>query len=346
MKELKIVKIEKLEEKFELYDIETENHNFFANDILVHNSNAGICFSEADGMWAQSRENIISVEKDNAGFAFFVSQNEEALKLIINELAEENRIDLNEYIISLYGEWAGGNIQKNSAMSGLDKAFVIFEHFKVSPIEPSEDEKAVWLKTGILADPFSAYDVRNWVKSTENKIYNVMDFPTYSFTIDFNAPERSVNEIIKLVEEVIEPASPLGKAFGQEANIGEGIVCSHLTADGALIQFKCKGEAHSAKSKVTTLKPVDTAKLDKIDACVKEITHNWRYEQGLVTVFGSDYEQTIDRKKMGDYLKWVAADTLKEELDLISQFGFEPKDVMGKVQAEAKRYFQEVEALK
>mgnify|MGYP003529690192 CR=1 FL=1 len=83
MKELKIVKIEKLEEKFELYDIETENHNFFANDILVHNSNAGICFSEVDGIWAQSRENIITIEKDNAGFAFFVEQNKDVIIKII-----------------------------------------------------------------------------------------------------------------------------------------------------------------------------------------------------------------------------------------------------------------------
>lgn len=308
----------------------------------IHGTNAGVCYSIPDGMWAQSRENIITVEKDNAGFAFFVSQNEEALKLIINELADEYNIDLNEYIISLYGEWAGGNIQKNSAMSGLDKAFVIYEHFKVSPIEPSEDEKAVWFKTGVLADPFSAYDVRNWVKSTENKIYNVMDFPTYSFTIDFNAPERSVNEMIKLVEEVIEPASPLGKAFGKEENIGEGVVCTHLAEDGALIMFKVKGEKHS-NSKVKTLNVVDTEKLNKIDKCVEKICHTWRFEQGLVEVFGSDYEKTIDRKRIGDFLKWVGQDTLKEELDIIAEFGFEPKDVMGKVSQKAKEYFFAVE---
>lgn len=199
----------------------------------IHGTNASVCYSIPDGMWAQSRENIITVEKDNAGFAFFVSQNEEALANIIMKLAGEYNIDLNTHIISLYGEWAGGNIQKNSAMSGLDKAFIIFEHFKVSPIEPSEDEKAVWFKTQYR---IYSMDLNNkniekmfsWAKSSENKIYNVMDFPTYSFTIDFNAPERSVNEMIKLVEEVIEPASPLGKAFGKEENIGEGVVCTHL----------------------------------------------------------------------------------------------------------------------
>lgn len=314
----------------------------------IHGTNAGICFSEVDGIWAQSRENIITIEKDNAGFAFFVEQNKDVIIKIIRELAQENRIDLNTNIISLYGEWAGGNIQKNSALTNCEKVFVIFEHFKVSPLEPQEDntEKAIWFKTITYTDFGVPYPTIEWAESKENRIYNIMNFQRWSFDIDFNAPERAQNDLIALVEDIIEPASPLGKAFGQEANIGEGMVCSHLTDDGALIQFKVKGEAHSAKSKVTTLKPVDTAKLDKIDACVKEIIHNWRFQQGLSHVFGSDYENTIDRKKMGDYLKWVAADTLKEELDLIIQFGFEPKDVMGKVQAEAKRYFQEVEALK
>ena len=314
----------------------------------IHGTNAGVCYSIPDGMWAQSRENIISIEKDNAGFAFFVSQNEEALKLIITELADEYSIDLNTHIISLYGEWAGGNIQKNSAMSGLDKAFVIFEHFKVSPIEPSEDEKALWFKTEVS---YPITKVKRFIPQHENrknpnegmnKIFNIMNFPTYSFTIDFNTPERAINDIIKLVEEVIEPASPLGKAFGKEENIGEGVVCSYLTEDGALIMFKAKGEKHS-NSKVKTLNPVDTEKMNKIDKCVEKICHIWRFEQALVAVFGSDYDKTIDRNKMGLYLKWVGQDTLKEELDIIAEFGFEPKDVMGRVQEKAKKYFYAIE---
>lgn len=303
----------------------------------IHGTNASVCYSIPDGMWAQSRENIITVEKDNAGFAFFVSQNEEALANIIMKLAGEYNIDLKTHIISLYGEWAGGNIQKNSAMSGLDKAFIIFEHFKVSPVEPSEDEKALWFKTSLRLSSDNFF-----ISQQDSRIYNVMDFPTYSFTIDFNAPERSVNEMIKLVEEVIEPASPLGKAFGKEENIGEGVVCTHLTEDGALIMFKVKGEKHS-NSKVKTLNVVDTEKLNKIDKCVEKICHNWRFEQAMTAVFGSDYEKTIDRNKMGEYLKWVAQDTLKEESDIIAEFGFEPKDVMGRVQEKAKKYFYAIE---
>mgnify|MGYP000232202705 CR=1 FL=1 len=307
----------------------------------IHGTNASVCYSIPDGIWAQSRENIITVEKDNAGFAFFVEQNKGTLINLIEVLSETHDIDLSKNIISLYGEWAGGNIQKNSALSGCEKQFIIFQAFKVSPLEPSEDEKAVWFETCEVIRPGNSIYV-NWIDSTENRIFNIMNFNQYSFTFDFNSPEKTLNEIINLVQDVIEPASPLGKKFGQDENVGEGVVCTYLSDDGALIQFKVKGEKHS-NSKVKTTAPVDLEKLGKVDKCVEEITHNWRFEQGLVTIFGSDYEKNINRNKMGDYLKWVASDTLKEESDIIVKYGFEPKDVMGKVQDKAKKYFYAAE---
>src|SRR5574344_1688351 len=83
----------------------------FSASEKAHGSNGGVCYSIPDSIWAQSRENIITVEKDNAGFAFFVSQNENILIDMIKRLAKEYNINLNEKIITLYGEWAGGNIQ-------------------------------------------------------------------------------------------------------------------------------------------------------------------------------------------------------------------------------------------
>ena len=313
----------------------------------IHGCNAAFCYSEPDSFWCQSRENIITVEKDNMGFAWFCEQNKETFISIIKELAKENDIDLNKYIISLYGEYAGGNIQKNSALTNSEKCFIIFEHFKVSPIEPQEDadsEKAKWFKTISYSDFSVPQPDVEWAESPANKIFNIMRFDTWSFTIDFNQPERSQNDLIKLVEETIEPASPLGKKFGHEANIGEGVVISHLTPDGSLIQAKIKGTKHS-NSKVTTLKAVDTEKLDKIDKCIEEICHSWRFEQMLREVFGVDYEKTIDRKRIGEFLRLVATDTLKEESDIIASHGFEPKDIMGKVQQKAKEYFFAVESL-
>lgn len=171
-------------------------------------------------------------------------------------------------------------------------------------------------------------------------IYFIDQFTTRDIDIDFNKFECSQNELIKIMEGV-ENECPVAKEFGV-SGIGEGVVCSYLTEDNSLIQFKVKGIKHS-NSKVKTTKVVDTAKLDKLDACVEKICHSWRFEQALVETFGSDYEKTIDRKRIGEYLKFVNSDTLKEELDIIAEFGFEPKEVLGKVSQKAKEYFFEVE---
>lgn len=313
----------------------------------IHGTNAGVCYSNSLGLWVQSRERIITPESDNMGFAFYVSQNEEAIIKLIKELAIENYIDLDSQIISLYGEWAGGNIQKNSALTGYEKVFILFEHFKVSPVEPSEEEKAVWVKTitqvdaGILESSEKFNTFYTWAESPENKIFNIMNFETYRFSIDFNNPEKGINDIISLVDE-IEQASPLGKHFGFDNNIGEGVVCSYLSFEGELLQFKVKGDKHS-NSKVIKTPLVDTEKLSKVEECLAKIIHNWRFEQGLTEVYGSDYENNLDRTKLGEYLKWVANDTLKEESDIISEYGLEPKDVLGKVSAKAKEYYYLIE---
>ncbi len=322
----------------------------------AHGTNAGVCYSEPDGLWCQSRENIITTEKDNMGFAWFIEQNKENVISIIKELAKENNIDLNTHIISIYMEWIGKGIQKNVAVAELEKCAVIFEHFKVSPIEPQEDnegEKAKWFKTTakypITGVPrfIPQHKNREIPENGMNKIFNIMNFDislTKNISIDFNNPEIVQNELIKIMEE-IEAECPIGKAFGVSGT-GEGVVISHLFEDGSLIQAKVKGEAHvKGSGKVKTLKPVDTEKLDKIDKCVEEICHDWRFAQGLREVFGVDYEKTIDRSKIGLYLKWCSQDCLKEESDIIQEYGFEPKDVMGKVNQKAKEYFFAVEPL-
>lgn len=303
----------------------------------IHGTNAGVSYSIPDGIWAQSRENIITVEKDNAGFAFFISQNESVLIDMIKLLAREHNIDLNKKIITLYGEWAGGNIQKNSALSGGEKSFILFEHFKVSPIEPSEEEKAVWYKTIIYSDFGVPNPYIEWASYRNSKIFNIMDYPTYSFEINFNTPDKGINQIIELVD-VIEEASPVGKAFGFETNIGEGVVCSYLTEDNSLIQFKVKGEKHS-NSKVKTTKVVDTEKLDKLDACVEKICHSWRFEQMFNLANDTINDGVPDIKNIALFLKMLNSDTLKEELDIIAEFGFEPKDVLPKVSKIGKIWY-------
>ena len=311
----------------------------FYGTVKLHGTNAALCYNAIDGFWVQSRENIITPEKDNMGCAFFCEQNKLAWMKIITELSQEYDIDLSKSTISIYFEWVGKGIQKGVGISEIEKSAFIFYRFKVSPIEPdraSEDERAIWLPTCTEG----GQRIFN-VSESSARIYNVCNFKTYSIEIDFNDPARSQNILNDLTLEV-EEECPISKAFGI-SGIGEGIVWEAIW-NNCKYTFKVKGEKHS-NSKVKTLKVVDTEKLDKIDKCVEEICHTWRFEQALREVFGPDYEQAIDRKRMSEYLKWISLDTLKEESDIIVSYGFEPKDVMGKVQGKAKEYFYQVESL-
>jgi len=54
--EQKVIKIEKIGENKERWDLETETHNFFANGVLVHNSNSRFVFHKGR-MWCGSHRN-------------------------------------------------------------------------------------------------------------------------------------------------------------------------------------------------------------------------------------------------------------------------------------------------
>jgi len=339
MKEVKIKKIKKLEDKFKLYDIETKNHNFYANDILVHNSNAGFSFNSQVGHWFQSRENIITVEKDNAACAFNGEGNLVYWMDIVHKLANFHNIDLHNNIITVFFEWGGGNIQKKSAVTGLDKLSYIFQHFKVSPIENIVDvngrtTNATWHETYYL----DVNDNKVWIDAPEARIYNTMNFTHWDFEIDFGRTSFAQNAMIELVEKTIEPNSPMGNKLGKENNVGEGIVVTFMYKD-VLYRFKCKGEKH-ANSKVKTLKPVDTEKEQvKIDFANLVCTPG-RLEQSWQKTFGIDNEiASPNVKETGTFIRYVVADVWKEESDIAFEKGIEPKDVNSLISKVSKDWF-------
>lgn len=194
-----------------MFDISVENtNNFFANGVLVHNSNGAVCYNNQDGMWFQSRENIITTEKDNAGFAFFASAKQDVFRAIIEDIAQKHGIDLNTYTITIYGEWAGGNIQKKVGLENIPKTFFIFG-VKISNPQ-DENFTAYWIE-----------DVSGVMSSHENRIYNIFDFETYKISIDFNNPQMVQNQIVEITNS-IEKECPVAKAFGFPNTIGEGVV--------------------------------------------------------------------------------------------------------------------------
>ena len=291
----------------------------FKGTVKLHGTNAGVCYNNEDGFWIQSRENIITIEKDNAGFAFFATKNQEVLTEMMISVAKENNIDLDKYTMSLYGEWAGPGIQKGVGISMLpQKSFFIFGIKYSDPTDPTFG--AHWLDCTKL-------------KSEENFIYNLNDFPTYEVDIDFNMPQLIQNKLIELTIAV-EDECPVAKAFGNENTVGEGIVftCEYK---GITYRFKSKGERHSV-SKVKTLNSVDVEKLNSINEFIEYAVTEPRFDQAIEKVFG-ETEATIE--KMGDVIRWMVSDITKEETDTMIENNLEPKDVNKYISTKVRQMF-------
>lgn len=297
----------------------------FKGTVKLHGTNAGVSFNES-GYWIQSRENIITPEKDNAGFAFFVESNKEVFKKFVDQINSANFFDLHNNTVTIYGEWAGGNIQKGVGICNLPKSFFIFG-IKVTPHTTSEEEQkakpAFWIPS-------------HYLKSPENNIYNIEDFQTWEIDIDFNKPETVQNKLSELTLAV-EAECPVAKAFGF-SGIGEGIVWS-CNVDDTVLRFKVKGELHAGKSKTKTLSKVDDAKINKAREVADKVTPVWRLAQMFEKACDIMNGGVIDRSKLGEFIKLVINDVIKEDGDIIVEAGLEPKDVNKYISDIARRYF-------
>lgn len=283
----------------------------FKGTVKLHGTNAAVSYNTNGGLWAQSRENIITVEKDNAGFAFFVESNKDVFNKLFREIQEQTNVSYEHNTVTVYGEWAGGNIQKGVGITNLPKSFFIFG-VKVSPIVADEEE----LKTN------PAYWVDySYLRAPEVNIFNIDDYPTWTIDIDFNMPQLVQNKLSELTIAV-EDECPVAKAFGF-SGIGEGIVWS-TTLNGNVHRFKVKGEKHSS-SKVKTLAAVDVEKLENIQSFVEYAVTESRFKQALENVFPND--EPIQNQKLGDVIRWVVNDVVKEEMDTMVENKIEPKDV-------------------
>lgn len=310
----------------------------FCGTVKLHGTNAAVVISQ-DGTWhCQSRERIITPQDDNAGFAAWVYSNKTYWDRAAATLSTV--ILSNEETIQVYGEWCGGNIQKNVGLSYLSKMFVIFGiRFSTDSESTAWQEIKKWehLFFGCYGEP------------KPSNLHFAHDFPTYNVTIDFNSPTLVQNQLVEITEAV-EKDCPVARHFLPDSTdelIGEGVVWEvNRQGDFELpdvldntfsgLRFKVKGEKHAA-SKVKTIAPVDVEKVKSIDAFVEYACTQNRLEQGLTKLT----EMGLDRstKSTGDYLRWVMQDILKEELDTIIASGIEPRDVNGQIARKAREFF-------
>jgi hypothetical protein len=325
----------------------------FKGTVKLHGSNGGVTVTP-DGLIAQSRNNILDLNNDNAGFAQFVARDisTHAFALLAHYLHYQDKPGVhveegaeNHYIF--YGEWCGGSIQKGVALNELPKHFVIFA---VRDTDTDEMVTIDWQSLLIESDVVSKGFQKAHPTFSEQTIldrlhaagvYLIDEARPQFITIDFANPEK-VTQDLEERTLAYEEECPWAALFGVKG-IGEGIVWMPTGefADKREWAFKVKGLLHqkSNKTKPTNLVHVDPVKVEKVAELIAEILPEWRLEQGISEVKQAN-GGVISTKNMGEFLQWISRDILKEHSDTIANNEFDwKKDISPKVIQTARDYF-------
>lgn len=305
----------------------------FTGTVKLHGTNSAICYDPStQEMWTQSRENVITPEKDNAGFSMWVHGKREIFKQMFKFLQVNCPSDPGD-IIQVFGEWCGGSIQKGVGLNQLPKMFVIFG-LRISVDGESQDWVTPERCVGLFASFVNGAD-----------IFHIYQFPHWEMTIDFTRPELSQNKLIELTIAVEDRCPVANQLLGDKAVgvlVGEGIVWEAKCAidspiNVAGLRFKVKGEKHSV-SKVKTIASVDVEKVNTVNEFADNVCTVSRFEQALdkMKIDGLD---SVDVKNTGAFIKLVCQDCAKEEMDTISGNNLTWKEVASAIATRSRQYY-------
>ena len=113
--------------------------------------------------------------------------------------------------------------------------------------------------------------------------------------------------------------------------------------EGRLLE-EFKSYVSKGSGKVKTLKPVDEAKENAKRTFVNEIAcTESRLQQMFTEIVHSVHngdESEMSMKDMGDFLRLVVNDVIKEHTTDMMEAGFEPKTINGKISEVARGFFK------
>lgn len=284
--------------------------------VKIHGTNSSVGLDLKDNsLFYQSLNRVLSLDDDNYDFAKYIEDNKAEFLKIFDEI--KNKINTEKYdSIIIYGELAGKGIQNKVAVSEIDRFFAPFSI------------------VGVNKDTVDELDVKLSVNESI-RFYPVETFGVYNVKLDLDNVHLAQQKIKDLTISV-ENECPVGKYFGVSGT-GEGIV---FTDETKQYSFKSKGEKHSV-SKVKVIANVDIEKINKIKDFVDySVTEN-RLNQGIEYL--KEMNKELDISNMGDFLRWLANDVLKEEQDVISENGLDNdlKAIMKSVSSKGRKWFMD-----
>ena len=284
--------------------------------VKIHGTNSSVGLDLKDNsLFCQSRNRVLSLDDDNYDFVKYVEDNKSEFLKIFNEI--KNKINTENYdSIIIYGEWAGKGIQNKVAVSELGRFFAPFSI------------------RGINKDTIDILDVKLEINESI-RFYPIETFGVYNVVLDLDNTHLAQQEI-KNITIAIENECPVGKYFGI-SGIGEGVV---FTDETRIYSFKSKGEKHSV-SKVKTIANVDVEKIKKIQDFIDYAVTENRLNQGIEYL--KEMNKELDISSIGDFLRWLANDILKEEQDVIIENGLDNdlKSIMKSTSNKGRKWFMD-----
>lgn len=293
----------------------------FTGKVKLHGTNAAIGYDRlTDTLWVQSRQRIITPEDDNYGFATWVHENIDAWMYLVRFAADAFEADR----IIIFGEWAGKGINQGAAICNLPgRFFFVIEAYVLDQ------------ESNFLSGPYQAFNLPLKNTSLDKKIYHTVNFQLYLQSVDLqnlDSYELFKDTVTALTLEV-EDRCPVASDFGIDG-IGEGIV---WTSQCGRFRFKSKGPKHSTVDR--KIKPPKDPDLEvRLNALVSAVVTEARIQQAISEV--SQGEPTA--KDIGELIKWVVTDVLKEDSDTISDFGFETKEFTKAAGSKLGKLFREL----
>jgi hypothetical protein len=308
----------------------------FIGTVKLHGTNAAIGYRRGSGYWFQSRNRVITLAEDHAGFALHFDPLADEFftdHVLPNCPIVRQHYELGDRIV-IFGEWCGGTIQENVAICGLSTMFVIFKikivnQAKKTQAVADEDEQQSNRRTFWL-------DPKEWknIKWHKHSVYNIYDFRTYTIEIDFNRPELSQNILTEITEQV-EQQCPVGAYFNR-IGVGEGVVWTEWANTRGNLTFKVKGREHLI-SNAQTLAPVRVTVVKNVGEFIQYACTENRMRQAL------DYMREqgvpIETKNADTFLKWLTEDIFKEEQDTMNASNINAKDVTRAITKKAQAWF-------
>lgn len=302
----------------------------FKGTVKLHGTNGCVAFDLATGqLAAQSRERMLTPADDNHGFcAWVLSHTVTTALLRLRDLvlglpAVKAQGPL--AAVHIFGEWCGDQVNRKTAIGKLPVRWVVFG-VRVT----SEDGADIWLPVESVAAAWA--ESSKPLESLVN-LHFISCFPTFELDVDFNHPADALDALERLTLQV-EALCPVAEALGV-AGLGEGIVWSVQDPVYGRHTFKTKGDKHKG-TKNTRLVQIEPEVLASLEAFTDAVLTDSRLEQGLDLLEVERGKVTLDH--VGDFLRWVGQDVLKEEADTLEASGLERKQVMGHINRQAKAW--------